>query len=121
MGNSIFDAAANNDVKAIQTFLDAGASVNAVDGASYRYTPLIKACGFAMYPHNKPGAVLETVKLLVEHKADLDMRCYLGKTALWHATDNGYTPEALHLIASGANLSIVSGTVSCVFMFCVAK
>jgi uncharacterized protein (TIGR03067 family) len=105
LDNALIRAAANGDVQGIRKALKAGAGINSyyVDGyAAFGsdgsgYTALLVAI--------RQGKV-EVVKLLIEAKADLNLKCinprYAGETALYRAVERKREPIVDLLVKAGA-------------------
>ena len=96
------------DVAAVRALLEKGANVNAVDPLGR--TPL-------MYAASSEIPNLEVVKLLVEHKADVNAKDghKLGADTGWTPLDmaklRGDTPVVRYLMQAGAKATVLGGPV----------
>jgi ankyrin repeat protein len=86
-------AAKNGDTGLVHRLLDQGANVNARD-RQFNATPL-------MWAAHEGHA--ETLKLLIERGAEIELVKEGSKTALWYAAEQGRSNTALLLIQRGAN------------------
>jgi len=77
--SDIFEAIQNNDIKAVEAYINRGGSVNIVSTATANITPLILAV---------ENDRLEIVKLLIDEKADVNIMDSTGNTALIMAVRN---------------------------------
>merc|ERR1712176_1299531 len=73
-------ACAENDHQAIETFIEGMANVNAQDLAGF--TPLMWAAG---------RNASETLKMLLDYEADMNIKANRGQTAMTFALTNGCT------------------------------
>lgn len=86
----------DRDVERIKQLLQSGINVNFLDG--HKFTPLLVAAR-----HNQ----LEFARLLFEdYQADLNIRGWRGRTAIWWAAWNGHDRMVTTLAGWGADINI---------------
>lgn len=90
-------AAQQNDYRLVESMLDVGADVNAID--EYGDTPLHKA----VQQHT-----IETAALLIARGAKVDVRNRFGATPLHYASANDANTAAAMLIAKGASVNALT-------------
>ncbi|GAB3295302.1 ankyrin repeat domain-containing protein [Hymenobacter tenuis] len=93
----LFAAIHNNNAKKVERLLDQGADPSSVMqlGPGAQFSALTMAVN---------GSTLEIVKLLVEHKAQLEWKDWFKSTALMYAAAKGDLAMVELLLAHGANV-----------------
>ena len=102
----LMDAAYTAQPDMVRFLLDQGSDINAVSGDAYRHTPLIRVIEPRATVPRTP-AHLETIRLLVERGADLDIKGgQLRLTALGNAAVGGFVTYVDLLLENGAQTDI---------------
>lgn len=95
------------EVDAVEYYLDLGADINNGRADGYKDVAGTTALMVAAWDEAQGSRKhLETVKLLIDRGADLNLQRSNGDTALILATEKGHTEIVKLLIDSGANLNL---------------
>jgi ankyrin repeat protein len=89
----------HDGAEAVVTYLASGGDVNRQD-----FTPVI-GDGRSMLHEAAAGGLLDIVKLLIEHGANVNLLSLSLQSPLWEACNAGQTEVALYLISAGANVN----------------
>jgi ankyrin repeat protein len=99
---AIIYAAAKGYSKIVSLFLEAGVAADIRDGNEL--TPLMWAAG---HPNDVPNAeALETIAILLDRRADINLRDNRGRTALMISAQRGHGKVIEALIEAGADRNV---------------
>ncbi|MCA9130340.1 MAG: ankyrin repeat domain-containing protein [Planctomycetales bacterium] len=93
VGPPLSDSQLLLNAEGVKSWIQKGADVNAAD--QFGRTALMVACALDFQPE-------DTVKVLLEHGADVSLKSPDGKTALDYAKQRGNTPIVERLLSAGA-------------------
>lgn len=93
----LYFAAQNGYLNIVKMLVKAGAKVSLLAQSDKGFTPLIVAA---------ETGKLDVVEYLLEENADLDLRTFLGRSAIFHAVIHNQMPVFKALVKAGADLHL---------------